>query len=277
MKWVDYREALGIGFNDDKKLQMLKNKMQAFLDEARDWFKAIDVFSYAIMVGEQLHSKKMYEVVDSFNSTTTIAAYISKCVAFFNSCDKHNTYDENDKLSDTKTVFLQFLKRCLESLNIPYEIVEDSDGIFIFPKGAKELDDALVSEPLEWLKTYPKSRTAFIKAHKDYAELNDDNASDVADKLRKALESFFQEFFGGGKTLENYKSDYGTYLKNRGVPTEISNNFATLLKSYTDYINNYAKHHDKSEKNILEYLLYQTGNIVRLLITLKQGGTPNAD
>ena len=32
----------------------------------------------------------------------------------------------------------------------------------------------------------------------------------------------------------------------------------------------YAKHHDKTELNVLEYLMYQTGNIIRLLITLKQ-------
>lgn len=35
-------------------------------------------------------------------------------------------------------------------------------------------------------------------------------------------------------------------------------------------MNGYAKHHDKTELNVLEYLMYQTGNIIRLLITLKQ-------
>ena len=35
-------------------------------------------------------------------------------------------------------------------------------------------------------------------------------------------------------------------------------------------MNGYAKHHDKTELNVLEYLMYQTGNIISLLITLKQ-------
>ena len=39
----------------------------------------------------------------------------------------------------------------------------------------------------------------------------------------------------------------------------------------TFYImNNYAKHHNKTSKNVLEYIMYQTGNIIRLLITLNQ-------
>ena len=112
---------------------------------------------------------------------------------------------------------------------------------------------------------------------KDYANLTDDNASDVADKFRKALERFLQEFFGKTKSLENLKSEYGAYLKARGVPSEISNNFETLQKSYTDFMNNYAKHHNKTSRNVLEYIMYQTGNIIRLLITLKQEENNDVD
>ena len=67
------------------------------------------------------------------------------------------------------------------------------------------------------------------------------------------------------------KSEYGTYMKEKGVPPEVSNNLETLLQSYTNFMNGYAKHHDKTDKNVLEYIMYQTGNIIRLLITLKKG------
>ena len=66
-------------------------------------------------------------------------------------------------------------------------------------------------------------------------------------------------------------------IKARGVPSEISNNFETLQKSYTDFMNNYAKHHNKTTRNVLEYIMYQTGNIIRFLITLKQEDKHNAD
>ena len=59
-------------------------------------------------------------------------------------------------------------------------------------------------------------------------------------------------------------------MKTNGVPSEISNNLETLMQGYTNFMNNYAKHHNQTGKNVLEYILYQTGNIMRLLITLKQ-------
>lgn len=70
--------------------------------------------------------------------------------------------------------------------------------------------------------------------------------------------------------MENCKAEYGKYLKDNGVPSEVSNNLETLLQAYTNYMNNYAKHTDKAKINVLEYLMYQTGNIIRLVIMLNQ-------
>lgn len=70
--------------------------------------------------------------------------------------------------------------------------------------------------------------------------------------------------------VHHFKSIYGNYLFKAGIPKEIASNFETLLQTYCNFMNSYAKHHDKTELNVLEYLMYQTGNIIRLLITLKQ-------
>ena len=72
-----------------------------------------------------------------------------------------------------------------------YPLKEKLIESFVFPKGAKELDDALVSEPLEWLQEYPKSRKEWVGALKLYANIPSENPSEVADKFRKALERFF--------------------------------------------------------------------------------------
>ena len=208
-------------------------------------------------------------LVNCIDETQTCVELISKMIAFCNTYTPHQkTYQYPIKVVKSKDIFI-FLQGTLQTLNISFELIKDSDGYFIFPKGAKELDEALVSQPLEWLKEYPLSHKAFIKALKDYTSATEEMASEVADSLRKALETFFQEFFGGNKSLENYKSGYGGFLKDHGIPAELANNFQTLLDSYTNYNNNYAKHHDKASLNALEYLLYHTGNIIRLLITLK--------
>lgn len=83
---------------------------------------------------------------------------------------------------------------CLDSSHIPYELYKDNGEYFIFPKDAEELDNALVSPILIWLEKYPKCHKAFMKAIKSYSKLTDENASDVADLFRKALETFLKNF-----------------------------------------------------------------------------------
>lgn len=178
--------------------------------------------------------------------------------------------DEIDGLERYKIILLTLIKSCLADSHIQFEIVTDNTNLFIFPKGVPKFDTALVSQPLEWLQAYPSAQTAWLKALKRYADGIEENASDVADLFRKALESFFQAFFGGAKSLENYVSLYGEYLKSHTIPTEISNNLPKILKLYTDFMNDYAKHTDRTSANVLEYIMYETGNIIRLLITLKQ-------
>lgn len=274
MRYIDYRKKLGLGFNDDDKTKMLFNKVIEFLKKVNSDYRLQEElfgrnnieYLFCQEVGENTCYDDYRDIINSFCKETSIAGIISKFIVLVN-------------LSTTKggKFLIGLLKKYLESLNIPYELIKDEDGYFIFPKGAKELDYALVSEPLEWLSEYPQTQKEWIEALKVYSSLTDDNASDVADKFRKALERFFQEFFGKTKSLENLKSEYGAYLNARGVPSEISNNFETLQKSYTDFMNNYAKHHNKTTRNVLEYIMYQTGNIIRLLITLKQEDANNAD
>lgn len=282
MDWIDYREKLGIGFNDDEKTILLRNKIANFL-QTQVLHGSIDFYEdslylYFDMVGETRgfsQNPPAALLADSICSSETIQELISKYVALINTYKNppYNPYEQNNY----KDVIKGFFLNALETSKIPFQMFEDEDGMFVFPKGAAELDNALVSQPLEWLNSYPLARVAFAKALKNYSDTNDENSSEIADDFRKSLETFFQEFFKKSKSLENMKSDYGSYLKSHGVPSEISNNFESVLKGYTDFNNNYAKHHAKTNKNVLEYIMYQTGNIIRLLITLSEEEAANAN
>ena len=57
------------------------------------------------------------------------------------------------------------------------------------------------------------------------------------------------------------------YKKEHGVPNELASNFETVLQMYTNYMNNFAKHHNKTEKRYLEFIMYHTGNIIRFMIS----------
>lgn len=272
MKWIDYREKLGIGFDDKQKHTMLMNKIRIILPTIRDYYSANSFSNYLMMVCEESYDYDISGIENSFCRCRSTKELISKYVAFYNTyCEEARTGSLGFcKPEEIKELIIRFIKKSLEELNISFEIFSDEDGDFIFPKGIKEFDDTLVSEVLDWLKDYPLTEKAWSKALRAYSEGKEQDASDVADKFRKALETFFKEFFGNDQTLENNRSNYGIFLKGQGVPKELSNNFESLLQAYTKYMNGYAKHNDKTEIVVLEYLMYQTGNIIRLLITLKK-------
>lgn len=272
MDWLDYREKLGIGFNDDNKVKYFLTRIFNVLEEIkpsmRNQIDDKEYFSFCNMTATPMHHGPLYgegfELILGTlqNHSKSIKDFIAYYIAFIN-CQNDSKYKEW-----TREDFKNLLCNQLFESHIPYEVIMEDENYFVFPKGAKELDDALVSEPLVWLSDYPLSRKAWIIAIKAYAISDEENASEVADKFRKALERFFQEFFESEKSLENLKSEYGNFLTEKGVPSELKNNFEKLLDAYTNYMNNYAKHHDRTSKNVLEYIMYQTGNIIRLLITL---------
>lgn len=273
MDWIDYREELGIGFSDRDKVEHFMTKMFNILDdlgdESRMQISEDEYYTFCNVTGISMRHGDLYgegyQIITNIlrRNSHTLEHFLAYYVAFIN-CQKDSDYK-----TWTKENFKNVVCNILRESHIPYELVKDNEGYFIFPKGAEEMDTALVSQPLSWLSAYPRAHTAYAKALKEYSEATPDNASDIADKFRKTLETFFQEFFGCDKTLENCKGLYGGYLKSQNVPAEITANFETLLQAYTNYMNGYAKHHDKTGMNVLEYLMYQTGNIIRLLITLK--------
>lgn len=98
---------------------------------------------------------------------------------------------------------------------------------------------------------------------------------DVADNLRKALETFLQEFLGNTKNLETNKNEICKYLGEQGVDAGISGLFQPLINAYKNINDRIAKHNDAVDKKLLEFLLYQTGLLIRMVITVKAEGVPN--
>lgn len=277
MDWLDYREKLKIGFCDKEKLKFFFNKTFNLLDsferEASMYFGENGYFKFCNTTGTPMGRSNRYNgeyglAVDVLSKhTASLEDFLAYYMAFANSFP-------DDKNAEWRCEHLHnMIENMLTQSHIPYEIIRDKDGAFVFPKGAEELDAALVSQPLSWLSGYPKAYTAYVKALKEYSEAIPDNASDIADKFRKTLETFLREFFGNNAPLEKNKVEYGRYLKSQGVPAEITGNMETLLQAYANFMNGYAKHQDATSLNVLEYLMYQTGNIIRLLITLKQAET----
>ena len=265
MKWVDYREKLGIGFSDSSKTKLLANKIATFVESSslNSDYSSNDYYRFCLMVGHKYSFTLTPEKDLSslfLSSKLTTPSLISYYVAFV------NTQTECKIIHRRKLIIV--LQEFLNDLGIANEVIWDDDGAFVFPKGAAELDDALVSQPLEWLSDYPKAHKTFAIALKQYSE--GIYIRDVADNLRKALEAFLQEFLENDKNLENNKNEICRYLGSQGVDAGISGLFQPLINAYKNINDRIAKHNDAVDAKLLEFLLYQTGLLIRMVLVVKQ-------
>ena len=272
MDWLDYREALGIGLSDFDKTNFFITKtfnfFEANLDFSQRKLDDSEYYAFCNMTGStysrNLYSDERFKEVFNILSrnSNSIKDFLAYYVAFVN-CQSDNDY----KLF-TKEMYIEVLGVMLNQSHIPFDIKEDKGRYFIFPKGAKELDDALVSEPLDWLSDYPEARKTYVIALKQYSE--GIYIRDVADNLRKALEAFLQEFLGNKNNLETNKNEICKYLGKAGVDAGISGLFQPLINAYKNINDRIAKHNDAVDKKMLEFLLYQTGVLIRMVISVKK-------
>lgn len=284
MKWMDYQKKLGLNFDDNRKALRFYAQIHNYIDDAAfiDFDRNIEkIFCNMIGVpivpdadpfalfGDQPQGLQRAWIYLSKRQTYFLD-FLSCCVALINSYPK--------KQKAIKNGLRDVLLNALDDCQVSYEIFNDEDGIFIFPKGAKELDDALVSEPLEWLSNYPNARKAYVTALKQYSD--GIYIRDVADNLRKALETFLQEFLANDKNLETNKNEICKYLGAQSVDAGIAGLFQPLINAYKNINDRVAKHNDKVDKKLLEFLLYQTGVLIRMVLVVKQAeveGVTDAD
>ena len=276
MDFIDYREKLGVGLRDVEKAKMCYTKLFNVRDGLDDGYTIRvsfkDYYAFCNDTGTEMNLHIIGENDDFARFTHCISIlsshrndikeFLAYYVWFANSLKDivHNDWDGKS--------FINLLTRTLIECHLSYSLIEIDGQKLVFPKGAKELDDALVSEPLEWLKDYPKAHKTYCIALKQYAD--GIYIRDVADNLRKALEEFLQEFLGNSKNLETNKTEICKYLGTQGVDAGITGLFQPLINSYKNINDRIAKHNDAVDDKLLEFLLYQTGVLIRMVISIKQ-------
>lgn len=138
MKWIDYREKLGIGFNDEQKFKMLLNMMQNFIcNVVGNAYCESAYFEYCMMTGEMYldYNRPYQHLSDNIGHGKSMAEIISKFIAFYNTFEV--SYDSYSYHRTSKKDVIEFLKNSLNALKVQFEILEDKDGVFVFPKGGR--------------------------------------------------------------------------------------------------------------------------------------------
>lgn len=201
--------------------------------------------------------KEIIDILDE--KRDSLNEFIAYFIAFINSQS-----DNIEGRATTKEVYKLFLIKALKESHIMYEVLEDEDGYFVFPAGDPMMDKDLVSDVLLWLDKYSGAKKTYVNALKQYAD--GIYTRDVADNLRKALETFLQEFLQNDKNLENNKGEICRYLASQEVDSRIGGMYESIISTYKDINNKTVKHNDKLNARLLEFLLYQTGLLIRMVL-----------
>ena len=129
MEWTDYREKLGIGFNDKEKAKMLIIKLCNYIE-----YKLCNNITqenredYFIMICEppRYDHRPYASIINSICQSKSSKEALSKYIAFCNTYKWHGT--ETSGTREAK----KFLLDSLDSLGLGYEIITDNDGMFVF-------------------------------------------------------------------------------------------------------------------------------------------------
>ncbi len=271
MNFVDYREALGIGFDEAKKFDYFKTIMMNILDyptsNVPPLFSLKEYYVFCLSIGIDCESDGITydyfgKVIQLLNGCNDLKEFLSYYVFFVAAL-----IDIEEKRISKKSC-IDVLTDTLNQSRIPFDIIKDNGDYFIFSKGATELDSGLISAPLEWMKEYPISRETFIRALRQYS--NGEYVRDVADNFRKALEDFLQEFLNNSKNLEENRSEICRRLKDSGADSSITNMLEPLLSYYKKLNDEKVKHNNRLDPKLLEFIMYQTGVFIRMIITLEK-------
>ena len=143
--------------------------------------------------------------------------------------------------------------------------------------GAKELDQTLIIETLDWLKRSPATKDAFDEALREY--LRKDYA-DAITKCYSALESLVKGFLRSDRGLDKLLPELLSKLS-------LSEQWRGILVHFCNYAHEFGSRHGKRDgvearkpsPSEVEAYIYQTGLIMRLISetrNLHEGkGLPN--
>ncbi|MCJ7497985.1 MAG: hypothetical protein MUO78_07620 [candidate division Zixibacteria bacterium] len=129
-------------------------------------------------------------------------------------------------------------------------------GMF-YQSGAKELDEKLVEDSLDWLENYPNEKGNFLKAIENHTSKKYD---DVVIDCYLVIEGLARKVLKNKKTLENNREEL---LRKIGLSQE----WKAFLNNYINYANEIKRHASDKRRSInpseVEAYLYFTGLLVR--------------
>jgi len=153
------------------------------------------------------------------------------------------------------------------SPGIPVRLVHQNGKATLYPMGAQLLDEAVIDDNLAWLENYPEAAKPFQAALKIYSLKDPSQYRNLLDNLRLSVEQMLRAILKNGKSLENQKQEFLSWLKANDAHSQIGNIYHGLLfGKFAPYQNDAVKHNeDKYTIAEVEFMLYLTGTLLRFM------------
>ena len=140
-----------------------------------------------------------------------------------------------------------------------------------YPAGAKLLDEDVIDPTLEWLDHFPTAKKNFEQALTIFLNHDTPKFRALLDNLRFSLENAVQGILKNKKSLENQEKRLAEWLGERGAHSHIVNLFRQVVKSFADYQNSAVKHDEAFSEKEIEFHIYLTATLLRLIATFSEG------
>lgn len=270
MKYIEILEKLGLQYSVEEKF----NKFATVIANAINAYeKKFIPFANAFGICQELgvlFQEERFGYIDTTNGGYRADRYL-KYVLFEHRLSmlefltNLSVIIKNEFFKDEENSFLiRMIKFGLDNNNLPFIVHEN----IVIPKGDEILDSEIVLYCLDALYKYKDAYKNFINALKQYYEGNYTRNS--ADNLRVTLEVLVKELISKPSfRLENSQRDLAPWLETNGVEVYLRNLICNTIKDYCTFQNEYVKHNDIIKKEYMEYLVYQTGVIVRFLLSVQ--------
>lgn len=208
----------------------------------------------------------IYECIDACQNIQELA----KIIQFFFWAIE-TKYDETSNM--ISEIIKQIRKISLLTPSASFVVHRRDKQVTIYPSGDKFLDQGIIDYTLSGLENYPEVAEHFEKALEIYLHGTTSQYRNLLDDLRFALEQLLKKVLGNKKSLEKQNSDLGSWLKEKGLHTYVRELYQTLLIHYQKYQNDAVKHNEAYSIDEVEFMIYLTGNFMRLLLQLERQKT----
>ncbi len=158
-----------------------------------------------------------------------------------------------------KLFIIQQVKQAVEMSDLNVAVGKSKGRIILYPEGDRKLDNELVNKTLLFLD--PESNKHFENALRFYQKKQH---KESAERLRQSVEEFFRYKLQNKKGLPENIKTLQQKLKNNSQ-SQIRNIIFQIFSYLDEYFNKHSKHGDNVNEVENEFLIYQTGLLLRYI------------